>query len=93
MGLIGVIALFSLFGLVIWRLLRIGLQAQQNFARLYVAGFIVLLLAPFAVNISMNLGLLPIVGVSLPLVSYGGSGLIMTYIGFGIVQSIKTHLF
>jgi len=91
MGLFGVVVLFSVFMLLLWRLLKIGLRAKQNFSRLYVIGFITLLLAPFAVNIGMNLGLLPIVGVSLPLVSYGGSSLIMTYIGLGIVQSIKTH--
>ncbi len=43
------------------------------------------------INIGMNLGLLPIIGIALPLISYGGSGLILTCIGLGIIQSIKTH--
>ena len=91
MGLIGISVLIFLIALLLWRLIRIGLEAQHNFARLFAIGFISLLLAPFAINIGMNLGFLPIVGVSLPLVSYGGSSLIMTYIGLGIIQSIKTH--
>ena len=90
-GLFGICLLFLLLALLLWRVIKIGVDAQDNFSRLYAAGFATLLIAPTFINIGMNLGLLPIIGLSLPLVSYGGSSLIVTYIGLGILMSIKTH--
>lgn len=90
-GFGGIIILFSLFLLLIWRILKIGLEAGTNFARLFAAGFATLFIVEIFINIGMNLGFLPIIGLPLPLVSYGGSMFIMTSIGFGILQSIKVH--
>ena len=87
-GLIGVIALLSLFSLLVWRVLKVALTASSNFSRLFSAGIATILISQFFINIGMNLGLLPIIGLSLPLVSYGGSGLIFVFIGLGILQSI-----
>lgn len=91
LGFLGIILLFVFFLVFLWRVLRIGIQSPSNFARLFAAGFATLFIVQFFINIGMNLGFLPIVGLSLPLVSYGGSSLIMGYIGIGILQSIKTH--
>jgi len=55
-------------------------------------GFVILLIAQVFVHVGMNLGLLPIIGISLPLVSYGGSNLIFSYIGLGIIQSLKVNV-
>ncbi len=91
-GLIGVIIILTLFSLLIWRILRIALRAPDNFSRLFCSGFVIILLVQVFVNIGMNQGLLPIVGIPLPLVSYGGSNLIFTFIALGIIQSIKASI-
>jgi len=90
-GLFGVTFLIFLFLILLYRMFKIGLSAQSNFPRLFVAGFATLLIAQFFVNVGMNLGLLPIIGLSLPLVSYGGSSLLATYAGIGVLLSIKSH--
>jgi len=90
-GLLGVTLLLSLFIILLYRMFKIGIKAQSNFPRLFVAGFATLFIAQFFVNVGMNLGLLPIIGLSLPLVSYGGSSLLAMYAGLGVLLSIKTH--
>lgn len=90
-GLFGACLVFLLLLLLIWRVVRIGINSQDNFSRLYASGFATLLIAHIFINVGMNLGLLPIIGLSLPFVSYGGSSLIVTYIGLGVLLSIKTH--
>lgn len=90
-GLIGITLLFVLFSILLWRILRIGFLAQSNFPRLVAIGFGILLIIQILINIGMNLGFLPIVGLSLPFVSYGGSSLLMNFLALGILQSIKRH--
>jgi rod shape determining protein RodA len=90
-GLIGVSVLLFLFSVFLWRVFKIALLAQTNFPRLFSVGFAILLISQIFIHIGMNLGILPIIGISLPLVSYGGSSLIATLIGLGILQSIKIH--
>lgn len=89
MGLIGIGVLLSLFLLLIWRILKIAILSRSNFCRLFAVGFSVLLISQIFIHTGMNIGLLPIIGISLPLVSYGGSSLITCFIAFGILQSIK----
>lgn len=91
MGFIGVIILVALFLLLIFRILKIGLAARTNFPRLFAAGIAIIFMIEFFINIGMNLGLMPIIGLPLPLVSYGGSALITNFIALGILQSIQTH--
>jgi len=91
MGILGVFILFLSFSILIWRILKIALSAQSNFPRLFASGFTILLLTEIFIHIGMNLGLLPIIGISLPFLSYGGSNLIATFVGLGIIQSIKVH--
>lgn len=90
-GLVGVVILFFLFSLLIWRIIKITLSASSNFPRLFGTGLAIILISQIFINIGMNLGILPIIGIPLPLVSYGGSSLIMTFVGLGILQSIKSH--
>jgi rod shape determining protein RodA len=87
-GLFGISFLFLLFSILIWRILRVCLFSQSNFPRLFSIGFGVLLISQIFIHIGMNLGILPIIGISLPLVSYGGSSLISTYIGLGLILAI-----
>ena len=90
-GLLGVITLLALYAFVIGRGLFIAAQAQDNFTRLIAASLTMTLFVYIFVNIGMVSGLLPVVGLPLPLVSYGGSSLVTLMISFGILMSIHTH--
>jgi cell division protein FtsW (lipid II flippase) len=85
----GVSILLVLFLIFIWRIFHIGFNAQNNFFRVFCLGFGILVCSQIFINIGMNLGLLPVIGISLPLVSYGGSSLLMCFIGLGIIQSFQ----
>jgi rod shape determining protein RodA len=88
-GILGVGILFLLFLIFIWRIIKIAIISGNNFTRLFASGIATLFALQFFINIGMNLGVLPIIGISLPLVSYGGAGIIMVFISLGILQSIK----
>ncbi len=90
-GLIGVVLVLSLFFLLIWRIIRVSLISQSNFPRLFSAGLAIIIIVQIIINIGMNLGLMPVIGIPLPLVSYGGSSLLATLIGIGIVQSMEQN--
>jgi len=90
-GFWGISVIFMSFLIILWRIIKISIKSQTNFPRLFTVGFVILLFSQIFVHIGMNLGILPIIGIPLPLVSYGGSNLILTCIGLGIVQSIKSH--
>lgn len=90
-GLLGNLLLLLLFGLIIARGLVIASQAQTTFSRL-LAGSITLTFFTYVfVNIGMVSGILPVVGVPLPMISYGGTSLVTLLLGFGILMSIHTH--
>jgi len=88
-GMFGVLALFIIYGFLVWRVLRIAVRSPSNFPRLFASGFAVVLISQFFINVGMNLSLLPVVGIYLPFISYGGSGLIGSFLALGILQSIK----
>ncbi len=90
-GLVGISIMLLLFVILIWRVMKIAITSQSNFPRLFASGLAIVLFSQIFIHIGMNLGILPVIGIPLPLVSYGGSGLIATCIGLGILQSIKTH--
>ena len=90
-GLIGILVLFLLFAILIWRIMKIAILTASNFCRLFASGFTILLISSIFIHIGMNIGILPIIGISLPLISYGGSNLICIFIGLGILMSIRTH--
>lgn len=90
-GLLGILLLIAIYLFIIGRGLYIASQAQTSYTRL-VAGSITLTFFVYVfVNIGMVTGLLPVVGVPLPLVSYGGTSLVTIMAGFGILMSIHTH--
>ena len=88
-GMAGILALFIIYGFLVWRVLKIAIESRYNFPRLFASGFAIMLTAQFFINIGMNLSLLPVVGIYLPFISYGGSGLIANFVSLGILQSIK----
>ncbi len=83
--------LLLLYTLVIARGLYIAAQAQENFTRLTAASLVMTLFVYVFVNIGMVSGLLPVVGLPLPMLSYGGSSMVTLMISFGILMSIHTH--
>jgi len=91
-GLIGISVLLFLFSILIWRVIKIAISSQTNFPRLFAAGFSVLLISQIFIHIGMNLGMVPVIGISLPLISYGGSSLITILIALGLIQNIKTNV-
>lgn len=89
-GIAGVFVILALFSVLFSRIFNIALSGRNNFIRFFATGFAILIISQVLMNIGMNLGLLPVVGISLPLVSYGGSGLLTTFIGLGILQNMKS---
>ena len=90
-GFIGSILLLFLYIIIIIRIVSIGAFVKSIFAKLFCFGFAFAIFVYITVNLSMVLGLLPIVGSPLPIMSYGGSSMLATMIGFGIVMSAKIH--
>lgn len=90
-GFIGVSFLFVLYFILLWRMLKIILLTDNNFSRLVGCGFGILIVSQIFIHIGANIGLLPVTGISLPFISYGGSSLIFNMAGLGILQSFKTH--
>jgi rod shape determining protein RodA len=88
-GLAGAGLVLLCYSILIWRLIKISLTSQSNFPKLFSAGLAIVIIIQVGVNIGMNLGLLPVIGIPLPLISYGGSSLIATFIGLGISQSME----
>lgn len=88
-GFLGSFLLFGAFLFLFWRVIKIAFRAQNNFSRLFATGFASLLLAQSFINIGMCLGLLPVIGIPLPFVSYGGSQLLAFYIGLGVLMSLE----
>jgi rod shape determining protein RodA len=90
-GLAGILVLFSSFGVLFWRISKIILDSESNFPRLFAMGFSVVLLSQIFIHVGMNLGISPIIGISLPFVSYGGSGLIANFAALGIILNMKNN--
>jgi len=90
-GFIGSVFLLTIYALIIQRVISIGNKCKNNFAKLYCFGFAMSFFVYVAVNMSMVLGLLPIVGAPLPIMSYGGSSMLSIMIGLSIVMSSKVY--
>lgn len=86
-GLVGVTVLFSFFGFLLARILSYALRGKDNFERLFAVGVAVLIVAHVVIHAGMNVGLLPITGISLPFLSYGGSHLVTLFAALGILAS------
>mgnify|MGYP001271870567 CR=1 FL=1 len=90
-GFFGSVILLLIYGILIYRIIKIGSISRSYFAKLFCYSFGTSIFIYIVINMSMVLGLLPIVGSPLPIMSYGGSSMLATMIGFGIVMSAKTH--
>jgi len=90
-GFLGSLGLLLIYIIIIYRIVRIGLISRSYFSKLFCYGFASAIFFYITVNMSMVLGLLPIVGSPLPIMSYGGSSMLATMIGFSIVMSAKIN--
>jgi len=86
--MLGALILFALFILLLFRMLRIAAISRDALGRYIVIGFTMTIFFQAAVNIAMNLSLLPVAGLPLPFISYGGSSLVALLIALGIVESV-----
>jgi len=91
LGFLGFLLLIIIYSLIIYRCLTLSLKCEDNFSRLLGASLTFVFFTYIFVNIGMVSGLLPVVGVPLPLISYGGSSLITLMASFGIIMSIHKH--
>jgi cell division protein FtsW len=89
LGLVGAMVVIGMFALLIASLIRVMLRAQTTFARITTLGVVIWILSQSAVNIAVVLGVLPVLGVPLPLISAGGSSLIATLAGIGLVLAFE----
>jgi len=87
-GFVGSLILLLLLFILLWRILRAARLAQDTFGRLIACGVATMIFFQAFVNIAVNVGLLPVTGLTLPLVSYGGSSLWATLLGIGLVESV-----
>ena len=93
LGLIGMLAVITLFAILLWRIFVLAQHAPNNFIRLSAVGFAMMIFSQACISIAMNIGLLPITGIPLPFVSYGGSSIISLLIALGFLQSMWRESF
>ncbi len=90
-GFAGAAIVLSLFALLIWRALRILTMAKNLYGTILAGGITAMLMFQLFVNVGMTIGIMPITGITLPLVSYGGSSVIVTFLALGLLQSIHAQ--
>lgn len=87
-GFVGITVIVLFYGLLFWRILRISGRSPDNFSKLFGLGICFLLVGHMAIHVGMNMGIVPVTGIGLPFMSYGGSFLLMLMAALGILQSI-----
>lgn len=90
-GFVGSLLLFILLGLIIWRILHNTMLGASNFEILYGMGLSIFFMSHFIINIGMNIGIMPVTGITLPLMSYGGSHLLTEFMGLGILMGMRNY--
>ena len=88
MGFVGCIILLALYAFVIYRMLRLSYHTSDRFGRLVIVGVASMLIFHMFENVGMNIGVMPITGIPLPFISYGGSNLIANMAGIGLVLNV-----
>jgi hypothetical protein len=87
----GAMAMLALFGALFWRCLRVTAYSRDAFGKLLAAGVTTMLLFQVFVNVGMNVGLMPVTGIPLPFISFGGSSLVSIFLCLGLLQSVLVH--
>ncbi|MDN5346813.1 MAG: cell division protein FtsW [Clostridia bacterium] len=92
LGFIGAAVVILLFFVLVWRGLRVALNAPDSFGSLLAAGITIMIMLQALINMGVVTGLLPITGITLPLVSYGGSSLLFSMLGIGILLNVSRYV-
>jgi len=90
-GLVGVGILFLIFGILIWRIIINAYYGATNFEILFGLGLAILFMSHFLVNAGMALGLMPVTGITFPFMSYGGTNLLSSFVGLGILMGMRRY--
>ncbi len=90
-GFVGSITILVLYVLVVWRILRMSMYANTNFEMLFGVGVATMIIAHTVINIGMNIGLMPVTGITLPFMSYGGTNLLTLFICLGIMTGMNKY--
>lgn len=90
-GFFGVLIFFFLFGLIIWRILATAMKGATNFEILFGLGIAVMFMSHLIIHVGMNIGILPVTGLPLPFLSYGGSHLLAEFMGLGILMGMRRY--
>jgi rod shape determining protein RodA len=90
-GFVGVIILFIFLGLVVWRVLMSASLGSTNFELFFGVGVAIIIMSHVVINVGMNIGLLPVTGVTMPFMSYGGSHLVAEFLGLGMVMGMRRY--
>jgi rod shape determining protein RodA len=90
-GFVGVILLFILYTIVMWRILHNALHGASNFELLYGVGLSIFFMSHLIVHVGMNIGLMPVTGLTIPFMSYGGSNLVTSFGALGILMSMRRN--
>ena len=90
-GFAGAAFVLSLYALLIWRALRILTTAKNLYGTLIVGGVVAMLMFQVFVNVGMTIGIMPVTGITLPLMSFGGSSVVVTFLALGLLQSIHVQ--
>jgi rod shape determining protein RodA len=93
LGFAGAMALLALYGVLLWRGFRTALMSRDAFGTLLAAGIVAMLAFQVFVNIGMTMGIMPVTGIPLPLVSYGGTAMITNWIGIGLLLNVHMRRF
>jgi rod shape determining protein RodA len=93
LGFVGACTLLGLFGLVMWRTWRAAITAKDQFGMLVCVGVLAMLVFQVFENVGMTMGITPIAGIPLPLMSYGGSATVATFVALGLVVSVQMRRF
>ncbi len=90
-GFVGALLLLLLYGLLLYRILSLSLVGASNFETLFASGIMILLISHLCINVGMNMALMPVTGITLPFMSYGGSHLITEFAALGILSSMRRN--
>lgn len=90
-GFVGSMTILVLYGLVIWRIVRLAMFGATNFETLFGSGVAIMITAHAVINIGMNIGLMPVTGITLPFMSYGGSHLLTLFVALGIMMGMNKY--
>lgn len=90
-GFMGVMFLFTLFGILLWRIIRTAYYGATNFEILFGCGIAIMFVSHFLINVGMNIGIMPVTGITFPFMSYGGTNLLTSFVGLGILMGMRRY--